>query len=118
MVRGHNSKKSIPCRWVYKFKDATRAAPKIFKSRLLANGFHLRFGVDYEDTYAPVVRMTALHMLLSVAVHKKMFVYGMDVTNAFFDGSLEHELYMDQQEGFVYVKTPSMFASCTNLCMD
>ena len=96
-----HGKKIIPCKWVYKIKKATRAEPQVYKSRLVAKGFRQVFGIDYDDTYAPVVRMTALRVLLSVAIHKKMFIHGMDVKNAFLNGKLEHDIYMEQPEGYV-----------------
>ena len=100
-------KKVIPCRWIFKIKPATRAEPKIFKSRLVAKGFRQVYGVDYDDTFAPVVRLSGLRILLSVAVNLKMHVHGMDVKNAFLNSPLEHEVYMQQPEGFVKESKPN-----------
>lgn len=101
-----HGKKTIPCRWVYKIKKATRAEPEVYKSRLVAKGFRQIFGIDYDDTYAPVVRLTALRVLLTVAIQKKMFVHGMDVKNAFLNGTLNHEIYMEQPDGYVDKSNP------------
>lgn len=99
--------KAIPCKWVYQLKPATRAEPRNYKSRLVAKGFRQIYGIDYEDTYAPVVRHTALRILLSVAVNKKMHVHGMDVKNAFLKSELDHEVYMQQPEVFVNQGNPN-----------
>eukprot|EP00171_Calliarthron_tuberculosum_P016436 IDg16436t1 len=74
-----DGKKAIPCRWVFEVKPATRAEPEIYKSRLVAKGFRQIVGVDYDDTYAPVVRLSGLRVLLSVAINLRMYVHGMDV---------------------------------------
>lgn len=96
-----DDKKAIPCRWVYKVKPATRAEPQIYKSRLVAKGFKQIYGVDYDDTYAPVVRLSGLRILLSVAVNSSMHIHSMDVKNAFLNSVLEHDVYMHQPEGYV-----------------
>lgn len=100
-------RKVIPCRWVYKIKPATRAEDKLYKSRLVAKGFKQVFGVDYNDTYAPVVKLSALRILLSVAITKRMHVHGMDVKNAFLNSKLDHKIYLSQPEGFVDNTNPN-----------
>ena len=100
-------KKAIPCKWVYKIKEATRAAPMTYKSRLVAKGYKQKFGIDYEDTFAPVVRLTALRLLLSIAIQEKLHVHGMDVISAFLNGYLDHEIYMVQPEGYVDKEYPN-----------
>lgn len=72
----------------------------VYKSRLVAKGFKQRFGIDYTETFAPVVRMTAIRILLAVSINRGLYVHQMDVKNAFLNGKLDRELYMEQSEGF------------------
>lgn len=79
LIPQSHRKKIIPCRWVYKIKKATQAESMVYKSRLVGKGYRKIFGVDYDDTYAHVFRLTDLRVLLAVAIHHKMFVHGIDV---------------------------------------
>lgn len=99
-------KSVIPCRWVFKIKPATRAESKVFKSRLAVKGFRQVFGVDYDGTYALVLRMSAIRVLLSIAVNEKMHVHGMDAKNSFLNGELENEVFMEQPFGFLEDEFP------------
>lgn len=102
-------KKAIPCRWVYKIKPATRAEKEIYKSRLVAKGFRQVCGVDYDDTYAPVVRLSALRILLSVSVNLGMHVHTMDVKNAFLNSELDYDVYMEQPDGLLMRTTQTTY---------
>ena len=97
----------IPCRWLYKVKPETRAEDKIYKPPLVAKEFRQVFGVNHDDTYAPVVKLSAFRILLSVAINHRMHVHGMDVRNAFLNSELQHEIYMSQPEGFIDKTNPN-----------
>ena len=58
-------------------------------------------GEDFFDTYSPIVRLTTIRVLLSLAASYGLIVYQMDVKTAFLNGELEEEIYMDQPDGFV-----------------
>ena len=67
----------------------------------MAKGFKQREGVDYFDTYAPVVRITSIRLLLALASIYKLIVHQMDAKTAFLNGDLDEKVYMEQPEGFV-----------------
>lgn len=65
-----------------------------------ARGFSQIYGVDYIDTYAPVVKLASIRILLAIAAIYGLEIHQMDVVTAFLAGDLEEEIYMEQPEGF------------------
>ena len=67
----------------------------------MAKGFKQREWVYYFNTYAPVVGITSIRVLLALASIYKLFVHQIDVKTAFLNGDLDEEVYIEQPEGFV-----------------
>ena len=57
----------IGCRWMYKIKTNSDGSIERYKARLFAKGYSQQYGMDYEETFAPVVKMTTIHTLIVVA---------------------------------------------------
>jgi hypothetical protein len=76
------------------------------KSRIVAQGFSQKEGIDYEETFAPVACLEAIRILLVFSVAKGFKLHQMDVKSAFLNGVLEEEVYVRQPPGFESEKYP------------
>jgi hypothetical protein len=70
------------------------------KSRLVAQGYSQKEGIDYEETFAPVARLEAIRILLAFTMAKGIKLFQMDVKSAFLNGVIEEEVYVKQPSGF------------------
>jgi hypothetical protein len=94
LVPPPKGKNIIDCKWVYKIKKKADGMVDRYKSRLIAKGFNQRYGIDYEDTFSPVVKATTIRLILSIAVSRGWSLRQLDVQNAILHGVLEDEVYM------------------------
>ena len=101
LVERPKGRKLVSCKWVFKVKHNADGTVDRYKARLVARGFTQTEGVDYHETYAPVVKMTSIRVLLSIVAIHDLELHQMDVKTAFLNGHLEEEIYMQQPEGFI-----------------
>jgi hypothetical protein len=94
------NRSAIGCKWVYKTKRGANGEITKYKARLVAKGFLQRYGVDYDETYAPVARYPSIRALLALAAHHDWELHQMDVKSAYLNGDLEEDIYMAQPEGY------------------
>ena len=72
-----------------------------YKARLVAKGYAQKYGVDYNEIFAPVVSYNAIRTVLAIAAQEKMHVHQMDVVTALLNGELVEEVFLEQPEGFL-----------------
>lgn len=87
--------------WVFDIKPGQKGDRPRFKGRLVAKGYTQEYGVDYEETFAPVLKQSALRIILGLVAALDLEVKLLDVKTAFLYGELQEEIYMSQPEGFV-----------------
>ncbi|GKE74874.1 retrovirus-related pol polyprotein from transposon TNT 1-94, partial [Tanacetum coccineum] len=87
-------------RWVFKNKKDETGIVIKNKARLVAQGYNQQEGIDYDETFAPVVRLEAIRIFLAFATYMNFIVYQMDVKSVFLNGKLKEEVYVKQPPGF------------------
>ncbi|KAF7174279.1 hypothetical protein CNMCM6106_008468 [Aspergillus hiratsukae] len=89
----------ITCKWVFDVKYGADGRLERFKARLVARGFSQREGLDFEDTFAPVIRLESLRILFAIAAIYGLTAHLLDATNAFVGSKVDKEMYMELPEG-------------------
>lgn len=93
------NKNIIDSKWVFTIKNDEFGNPIKYKARLVARGFSQQYLVDYDETFAPVARISTFRILLAFANQFRLLVHHMDVKTAFLNGTLRDDIYMKIPEG-------------------
>lgn len=101
-------RKAIGNRWVFRVKENQSGNIERYKARLVAKDFSQKYGIDYEETFAPVAKFTSIRILLSLTVKYSLTVHKIDVKIAFLNGLLDEDIYMAQPDGFVDEAHPNL----------
>nr|GFB60074.1 Gag-Pol polyprotein [Tanacetum cinerariifolium] len=88
-------------KWLWKNKRDEENIVTRNKSRLVAKGYGLKEGIDFEESFAPVARLEVVQLFVAYVAHKSFSVYQMDIKTTFCYGPLKEEVYVNQPDGFV-----------------
>ncbi|KAG8474566.1 hypothetical protein CXB51_031309 [Gossypium anomalum] len=91
---------TVGCKWIFKVKKKADGNVDRYKARLVAKGFSQHAGIDFRDTFSPVLRAITIITILAVAIMKGWKLRQVDVNNAFLNGELTEDIFMDQPPGF------------------
>ncbi|KAI5313376.1 hypothetical protein L3X38_042550 [Prunus dulcis] len=94
------NKNIVGSKWLYKIKKNSDGSVARYKSRLVAQGFSQQPGLDFGETFSPVVRHTTVRLVLSLAAMNQWSLRQLDVKNAVLHGDLEEEVFMRQPQGY------------------
>jgi hypothetical protein len=100
-------RKAIKCKFVYKYKSGYEGVAARRKVRLVAKGYSQLPGIDYSETFAPVVKMETFRLAVAFAVKHKLQISSLDVWVAFLNGDIQEEIYMDQPQGYIDAEKPN-----------
>ncbi|GKF76072.1 zinc finger, CCHC-type containing protein, partial [Tanacetum coccineum] len=93
--------KPLGCKWIFKRKVKVDGTIKKFKARLVIQGFRQNSWIDYFDTYAPVIRISTIRLLIAMASIHNLIFHQMNVKTTFLNGELDEEVYTNQPQGFI-----------------
>ncbi|KAJ9540986.1 LOW QUALITY PROTEIN: hypothetical protein OSB04_027492 [Centaurea solstitialis] len=88
-------------RWLFRHKFDSNGCLERYKARLVAQGFSQQPGLDFDDTFSPVVKPATIRTVLSISISRNWPIHQLDVKNAFLHGDLTETVYMRQPPGYV-----------------
>lgn len=97
----------LPSKWVFRIKRKSDGSIERYKARLVANGFYQQSGVDFQETFSPVVKHTTNRVILALAVNFGWPIKQLDVQNAFLHGFITEKVFMRQPQGFIDPNYPN-----------
>lgn len=90
----------VKCKWVFK-KKLDQCNKVRYRARLVAKGFTQKPGIDYKETFSPVLRYSTLRLLFALSAKYSLDISHLDVTTAYLNGYLSEDVYMNLPENFV-----------------
>jgi hypothetical protein len=94
-----SGKRVIGSKWVYRMKRNADGSNR-YKARLVIKGYEQEYGIDYQETFAPVAKFVTIRILFALAAQFNWEIEQMDAITAFLNPILHEEVYMEQPEGF------------------
>lgn len=86
--------KAIGCKWVFKTKKDSSGKIERYKARFVAKGFTQTEGINYTETFSPVLTKDSLRVILSLVAHFNLELHQMDVKTTFLNGKLDEDICM------------------------
>ena len=98
--------KSISTRWVYKIKKNDDKSIN-YKSRFVARGFEQLYGLNYEETFASVIKQMFFKTIFALTTLNSWYIYKVNMKSAFTQGYISDTIYINQPEGFIDKEYPN-----------
>ena len=99
-------RKSIGSKWVYRIKRDANNKFERCRARIVAKGYSQVIHIDFDKTYAPVVRIDSVRHILALAAFYGLHILHADAKTAFMNGDSDVELYISQPQGFIDPQNP------------
>mgnify|MGYP000046438200 CR=1 FL=1 len=96
----------VSCKWLPRKKFNADDSISRYKARLEARGSSQVPGMDYTETFSPMLRITSFRALLATAAQFRLLIHQMDVRTAFLHGNLHEEIYMEQPPTYISKDKP------------
>jgi hypothetical protein len=100
-------KRAIPLKWVFRIKRDAKGKFEKYKCRVVVKGYSQIAGLDFDETFAPVVRIESIRIIFALAATNNLYILHIDCKNAFLHGESDVEIYVTQPEGFVDERFPA-----------
>ncbi|KAK1677814.1 hypothetical protein QYE76_038662 [Lolium multiflorum] len=106
-VTGNQGVNVVTGKWIFRHKMNSDGTLARYKARWVLRGFTQQAGVDYGETFSPVVKPATIRVVLSIATAHQWPIHQLDVKNAFLHGELAETVYCTQPSGFVDASHPT-----------
>ena len=93
-------RKPITCRWVYDIKRDAEGKITLFKARLVVHGYKQVEGIDFQKTFSSTIQMRTFRLIVAMSVNLGLKLTQYDISNAFLNGDLEEDVYMETPPGY------------------
>jgi hypothetical protein len=99
LVQLHVGKRVLQNKWVYRLKEED-GGENPYKDIFVVKGFAQKKGIDFDEMFSPIIKMTSIRTILSLVAVKDFHLEQLDVKTTFLHGYLEEEIYMQQPQGY------------------
>ena len=111
-----SGKHAVGCHWVYKIKRKVDGSLERYKACLVAKDYTQQPGINFIDTFSPVIKLNTVKLLLALAAIHGWFMTQLDVNNAFLLGDLLEEVYMELPPSYHCQREPLLINTVCKLC--
>ena len=88
-----DDRQAIENKWILKKKTDTYSNVTVYKARLVVKGFRQVQGIDFNETFSPVVMLKSVRIMLGIVAFYDYEIWQMDVKTAFLNGFLKRVVY-------------------------